>query len=442
MELRPFRDSGGLLQNVPLPEMVLLRQRFARPRIDDVNVAVINALESADLSARIQPGARIAITVGSRGIADIASVVRSLVARLRQVGAEPFIVPAMGSHGGATPEGQVAVLESLGVVEEYVGAPIVSSLEVDVLGTLPDGIPAYIDRAAHRADGIIVVNRIKPHTDFSAFVESGLAKMIAIGLGKHAGALMVHSWGLEGLTRRLTEIARFVVAHSRILFGLAVVENAYDEVAEIHLVAPEGIGNEPERMLLQRAKAMMPRLPWDTLDVLTVDRLGKNISGAGMDTNITGRMRLGEQKATSTRVTNLTVHDLTEESHGNAIGLGTADFTTIRLLEKTNFQSLYINALTSGVIGMESGKIPLVFATDREAITAAVRTCGRPDSRLVSIARILDTLHLEYILASTTCLEQQMRAGSDVEVLGKPAPFQFEADGSLIPFAAICQAYA
>src|SRR5581483_10906106 len=220
-------------------------------------------------------------------------------------------------------EGQQEILSSLGVTEEYIDAPIISSLEVDTLGTLPNGLPVYIDRAANQADGIIAVNRIKPHTDFTAPIESGLAKMLAIGLGKHAGALNIHAWGYEGLMQHLPEVAKFTVAHARILFGLAIIENAYDEVAEIEVVQPEGIGNEHEQSLLERAREMMPRLPWDELDVLVVDKIGKNISGAGMDPNIGGRQRRG-QKASATQITNITVHDITDESHGNAIGIGNA----------------------------------------------------------------------------------------------------------------------
>src|SRR6266487_2866641 len=270
MLLQPFQDTNGLLTAVPLPDLVLLRQRFPRPRIANVSAAVTAALES--VHAKIWPGARIAIGVGSRGVADIIPVVATLVATLRRYEAEPFIVPAMGSHGGATPEGQLAILASLGITEQAIGVPIVSSLDVDVLGRLPNSMPVYIDRAAHAADGIIVVNRVKPHTDFDAAIESGLSKMIAIGLGKHAGALEVHSWGVEGLATHIPEVAKFVIAHASLLCGLAIVENGYDEVAEIKAVPAEGIANEPERALLRQAKEMMPRLPWDALDVLVVDR--------------------------------------------------------------------------------------------------------------------------------------------------------------------------
>jgi Lactate racemase N-terminal domain len=441
MSLRPFQDTNGILQGVPLPDLVLLRQRFPRPRVSDVSAAIVSALDGADAEAKIQPGARIAITVGSRGIAEIASIVRALVARLRDYGAVPFIIPAMGSHGRATPEGQQEVLTSLGVTEEFVAAPIISSLDVDVLGTLPNGMPVHIDRAAQAADGIIVLNRIKPHTDFSAPIESGLSKMVAIGLGKHAGALTMHAWGIEGLSVYISEAAKFAVAHSAILFGLAVVENAYDEVAEIVLVQPEGIGNEPERVLLERAKAMMPRLPWDTLDVLVVDELGKNISGAGMDPNIIGRIRCGEQKETAAQITNIAVLDVTEASHGNAIGLGLADFTTARLLDKLDTQAVYINCLTAGIIAMDSGKIPITLETDREAVAAAIRSSGRPDPTKVTLARIQNTLKLEYILASSASLEH-IRSGSDVEMLSSPIPFDVRVDGSFVPFEHIRSKYA
>lgn len=441
MGLRSFEDRNGILQAVPLPDLVLLRQRFPRPRIFDVDAAVTNALESGDIAAKIQPGVRIALAVGSRGVADIAQMVRVLVAQLRGYGAEPFIIPAMGSHGGATPEGQREVLTSLGVTEDAMDAPIISSLAVDLLGKLPNGMPIHIDSAAHAADGIIVINRIKPHTDFSAPIESGLSKMVAIGLGKHAGALTLHSWGIEGMTTYIPEAAKFAVAHSAILGGLAVLENAYDEVADIVLVPPEGIGNEPEMILLQQAKAMMPRLPWDTLDVLVVDELGKNISGAGMDPNIIGRIRSGEQKETAAQITNIAVLDITPASHGNAIGIGLADFTTRRLFDQLDVQALYINCLTAGVLAMNSGKIPMVFATDREAVAAAIRSSGRPDPSRVALARIQNTLKLEYILANQQSL-QHLRADSDVEVLSEPQPFAVAADGSFTPFEQIRARYA
>lgn len=435
MLLQPFQDTNGLLTAVPLPDLVLLRQRFPRPRIANISAAVTAALES--VRAKIRPGARIAIGVGSRGVADIKTVVAALVAALRRYEAEPFIIPAMGSHGGATPEGQRAILASLGITEQTIGVPIVSSLAVDVLGRLPNGMPVYIGCAAHAADGIIVVNRVKPHTDFDAAIESGLSKMIAIGLGKHAGALEVHSWGIEGLTTHIPEVAKFVVAHASLLCGLAIVENGYDEVAAVEAVPAEGIANEPERVLLRRAKELMPRLPWDALDVLVVDEMGKNISGAGMDPNIIGRMRaVDQQKPTAARITNITVHDLTEASHGNASGVGYADFTTSRMVEKLDLQSLYINSLTAGVIAMNSCKIPMVLSDDRSALQAAIRSCGRADPTQVRLARIENTLRLEYILAGTQSLDH-LRPGADVEVIAPAMPFSLEPDGSLTPFAAI-----
>ncbi len=440
MSLEAYRDVSNLLSVVPLPDLVLLRQRFARPVFTDVSEAVTNALERARVDTLLPPGARIAVAVGSRGIASIATVVRSLVALLRSYGAEPFIVPAMGSHGGATPEGQRAVLNSLGVTEEAAGAPIVSSLDVDLLGTLPNGLPVYIDRAARSADGIVLVSRIKPHTDFTAPIESGLAKMTAIGLGKHAGALAIHARGVEGLTTHIPEVARLVIARAPVLFGLALLENAYDELAEVVVVPAAQIGGEQESALLERARAMMPRLPWDTLDVLVVDELGKNISGAGMDTNIIGRIRSGMHKPTATEITNIAVLDIAPEAHGNAIGLGLADFTTVRVLEKLDSQSLYTNGLTAGVIATNACKIPMILQTERAAVAAAIRACGRADWEQVRLARIKNTLKLEYILASPTTLGH-LRAGSDVEILGAPRPFALAAVDALVPFEQFCASY-
>ena len=436
MAIHPYEDHNNLLTSVPLPKLLLLRQRFARPQIKDVAIEVAAIVERQEVAEKVVPGARIAIAVGSRGIADIALIVQTLVAALRRRGAEPFIVPAMGSHGEATPEGQLEVLTSLGVTQEYVGAPIISSLDVDQLGTLPNGLPIYLDRAAHEADGIIVVNRIKPHTDFSAPIESGLAKMVAIGLGKHRGALTIHSQGLNGLTIQLPEAAQFIVQHAAILFGLAILENAYDEVAEIIHVPPQGIGTQTERALTTRAKAAMPRLPWDQLDVLVIDEMGKDISGAGMDPNIIGRIRWGEQKATAVDITCLAVLNLSDASHGNSIGMGMADFTTRKFLEKVNIQAAYINSLTAGVIALNSPKVPMVLESERAAVAAAIRSSGRPDLKQIRLARIQNTLKLEYILASPAALEH-VRSGSEIEVIGKIGEFGVEIDNTLTPFERI-----
>lgn len=376
------------------------------------------------------PGARVALAVGSRGIADIALIVRSVVVALRQYGAEPFVFPAMGSHGGATPAGQREILASLGITEATIEAPIVSSLDVDLLGSLPAGPDVSIDRAAHAADGIIVINRVKPHTDFEAAIESGLSRMIAIGMGKHRGATTIHSWGVERLTHHIPEVARFVIERTPILGGLAIIENAYDEVAEIAFLLPADIGRQPEQQLLERAKTLMPRLPWETLDVLIVDEIGKNISGAGMDTNIVGRMRLGKQKTTAADIRNIVVLGVTDASHGNAIGLGLADFTTASLLEYLDSQAMYTNGLTAGVISMNSIKIPMVLRTEREAVAAALRSCGRSDFTQARLARIQNTLSLEYILASRSCLPE-IRPARTVEVITGPRPFSYAHDGKL-----------
>jgi Lactate racemase N-terminal domain len=433
MVIYPYQDRDDLLSSVPFPELVMLRQRFTRPQVLDVAVEVAARLESGGVAAQITPGARIAVAVGSRGIANIALIVRTLVTKLRGYGAEPFIVPAMGSHGGATAEGQVEVLTSLGVTPEYIGAPIISSFEVDQLGVLSNGLPVYIDRAANQADGIIVVNRIKPHTDFDAPIESGLAKMVAIGLGKHQGALTLHSWGLNGLTVQLPNVAQFAVQHAAILFGLAIIENAYDEVAEIVLLPAHEIGTASEQELTERAKALMPRLPWDTLDVLVIDEMGKDISGAGMDPNIIGRIRWGKQKATATEITSLVILDLSEASHGNAIGMGMADFTTRKFLEKVDMQASYVNSLTAGVIALNSTKIPMVLEHERAAVAAAIRSSGQPDLAQLRLARIQNTLKLEYILASKAAAEC-VRADSNIEIIRNVEAFAVENDYTFPPF--------
>lgn len=433
MIVSPYQDPQHLLSSLPLPDLVLLRQHFARPRLQHIAEVIHHELTRDESLTNRMAGARIAIAVGSRGIAEITSIVRSVVATLRHCGAQPFVFPAMGSHGGATPEGQKAVLADLGISEETIGAPIISSMDVDFLGSLPSGPNVYIDRVAHAADGIVVINRVKPHTDFEAPIESGLSKMIAIGMGKQRGAQEIHSWGIEGLAHYLPEIARFVVDRAPFLFGLAIVENAYDEIAEIALLSPEEIGRQPEQQLLARAKALMPYLPWERLDVLIVDEIGKNISGAGMDPNIIGRIRSGKQKPMATDICNVVALGVTPASHGNAIGLGLADFTTIHLLEQADFQSIYTNGLTAGVIAMNEMKIPMVLRTDREAVAAAICTCGCPHHSQVRLARIKNTLSLEYILASPACLEC-LRSGSNVEVIRDAQPWKIAGDGTLLSF--------
>jgi uncharacterized protein (DUF362 family) len=380
---------------------------------------------------RIRPGARIAIAAGSRGIANLPAIVRATVAGVRALGGEPFVVPAMGSHGGATAEGQAELLADLGVTEAAIECPIRSSMEVvEVPGTGAPEFRVFMDRLAYASDGVIVINRIKPHTDFHARFESGLVKMAVIGLGKRAQAEEMHRHGVAGLVDLLPRAGAQLLATGKVLLGLAIVENAYDETMTVEALTPERImEREPE--LLDLARANMPRLPTDELDLLIVDRMGKEISGVGMDSNIIGRIRIpGQPEPSSPRIAKILVTDLTPGGHGNATGMGLADLTTRRMFEKIDFESTNTNVATSGFL--ERGKVPMVARTAREAAIWALRSCGPRIAGRERIVRILDTLHLEELYLSPAVLSEIDRSGG-VEVMGSPVEC-FDEGGELREF--------
>jgi hypothetical protein len=416
-----------------LPDVVQVRQAFPRPRVEDVEGAVRDEWSKDGIGSSIRPGMEVAIAAGSRGIAEIASFVRAVARGVRDAGASPFIVPAMGSHGGATAEGQRAILESLGITEEACEAPIRSSMEVVELGKTERGTPVFLDANAARADGVIPVARVKAHTDFRGEVESGLLKMSAIGLGKHDAARALHGLGVAGIRDHMVDVGRRVAESGHVLFGLAIVESAYDEPAIVEAVAP-GDFFERDAALLETYKGWMPRLPVDDVDVLVVDRMGKNYSGTGMDTNVIGRFRIpGEEEPPAPRVKYVVVSDLSEESHGNALGMGLADLATERLLARIDYGATYENTLTSTFL--ERAKVPMIRAHDRDAIEAAVRcNWGVPaeDTRLL---RIPNTLHLDLVQVSEPLVAEVLERG-DAEVVGDPFPLPFGDDGHLRPFDA------
>jgi hypothetical protein len=372
----------------------------------------------------------VAIGVGSRGVANLADIVKAAVGTLQGWGLSPFIVPAMGSHGGATASGQQQLLEDYGVTAAAMGCDIRSSMDIVALdpGDLPHEL--FMDRHAHGADGVLLINRIKPHTDFHGSYESGLAKMAVIGLGKERQAIEMHRFGVPGLRDGIPRAAARVLASGRILGGIGVVENAYDETMAIEMLpASQLLAGEPA--LLDLARANMPSLPVADLDVLIVDRLGKNISGTGMDTNVIGRMRIaGEPEPASPRIRALVVTDLTAASHGNATGTGLADVTTRRLFEKVDVGVTYTNVFTSGF--PERGKIPIVAPTDADAYSCALRACGPLAPGTERVARIQDTLHLGEIYVSAA-VRDELRGRSDVEIVGDEEEM-FGEDGALRGF--------
>ncbi len=356
-----------------LPKMIKIQQRFDRTSIRDIERTVRQELGQDKIRALVKPGQSIAVAVGSRGINNLSRVVKETVVYLQELGTAPFIVPAMGSHGGATAEGQLEVLHSYGVTEEAMGVPIRSSMDVTLLGHTPQGIPVYMDKCAHQADMVVLVNRVKPHTNFRGPIESGLCKMCAIGLGKHVGCSRLHEEGWPDLSRVVTAVAEVFLGKANIGFGLALVENAYDETALIKAVTKDEIlAVEPE--LQAKAKALMPALLVPDMDVLVIGQIGKDISGAGMDPNIIGRGELASCH-TGPKIKRIVVLDLSEATHGNASGIGMADFTTKTVFDKLDFTATYANMIAAG--SPEYASIPIFMESEREAVIAAIKCAGR-----------------------------------------------------------------
>jgi hypothetical protein len=427
--LGPCEAVRDLHYDAPFPRMLPVRQKFDAPQVRDVAAATREALEP--LRGRISPGMSVALTAGSRGIHDKPEVLRATGAWLRSLGAEPFVVPAMGSHGGATAEGQVEMLRSLHVTEDSVDLPIRATMDTVELGRLPDGPVVHLDANAARADGIIAINRVKAHTDFQGEVESGLAKILAIGLGKQRGAEGIHRFGPRNLAVWVPRVARRILDSGAVLGGLAIVENAFDRAAGITLLEPDDIGGPGESRLLEQAKALMAGIPFDDLDVAVVDVMGKDVSGAGMDTNVIGRMMIrGSQEFERPRIANIAVLDVTDSSHGNAIGVGLADFIPFRILEKIDLRSAYVNAMTSGLGGPQRGQIPMAMPTDRSAVAAALLTCGRADLERARVVRVRSTLDLEHLLVSES-LREQVEADDRLSVSGEPVQMAFGDDGRI-----------
>jgi hypothetical protein len=412
-----------------LPKMYRIRQKVDPPVVADVASAVRAEIHKLQLERRMKPGARVAVTAGSRGVANIAAILRTTCDCLRELGAQPFIVPAMGSHGGATAEGQLTVLARYGVTPESMGVPILSSMETVEIGRMPWGFPVYVDKHAFEADHIVLVNRIKPHTNFRAHVESGLMKMLVIGLGKHQGAIMAHRASVDvGLPKAIPEVARFSLSKLPVLFGLGTLENVRHQTAKVEAMLPEQL-EAIETRLLAEAWPLLGRIPFDFLHLLIVDEMGKEISGTGMDPNVLGRLYFFPNEEPKTpQYIRILVRDLTEKTAGNAVGMGLADFATRRLANKVNFQYTYTNALT-GLSPMRS-KLPIIFETDRDAIEGALKTIGLTEPPDAKVARIKNTLDLEYLYASDALVPEIEQRG-DLEIVRGPHPFTFSTQGDL-----------
>lgn len=409
-----FDTVNRMLEHVPLPRMYRARQKFDASELPDVAEAVRAKLSRSGMLARITFGDLVAIAVGSRGVADIVSIVAEVVSAVKAVGGNPFIIPAMGSHGGATAEGQESVLHLLGVTPERVGAPICATMETVELGRLPSGLGVYADKWACEADKIIVVNRIKPHTAFRGPVESGLTKMVTIGLGKQKGAESAHSYGFGVMSEHVIQMAAIMLGRLPVIFGVGTIENAYDRPASIHIIPGERF-LEDEPALLLRAKALMPRICFDPIDVLVVEKIGKDISGDGMDPNITGRFPTpyADGGITAARVV---VLGLTDATDGNANGIGSADITTREVFERIDWAKGYANALTSR--GVNTVRMPMFMDTPALAVQAAIKTTHCRDLKQAKLVCIRDTLHLGEILISESMLADAEELDT-VELIGE-----------------------
>ena len=416
-------------QSDRFPKMVKLTQELYNSPLgeDGVIATVRREFERLNLSDRIGPGKTVAIGAGSRGIASINIIVRTLVEAVQRLGGEPFVFPAMGSHGGGTDEGQKEMLESLGITEEFIGCPIKSSLEVVQLGQSVSGLPVYLDKFASQADAIIAVNRIKPHTNFRGPNESGLLKMLAIGMGKHTQALAIHAHGTKGLHDYMPEVARALLARAPVVAGFAILEDGYHNATKIVGVAPAEMERTDVR-LLEEARRTMPKLPVKELDLLIVERIGKNISGTGMDTNVVGRCRLIDLIAFPEPVIRAVIAlDLTDETHGNATGVGLADLITRRLADKVDWRATYINCLTGQ--GPSQAAMPIVLDNEREAVRIALDyLLGTIPPQEARVIRIKDTLSLTEMEVSEP-VQRELNGRDGFSFAGEPREMSFDADG-------------
>jgi hypothetical protein len=418
------------------PKMVEMGQSYPPSRKLDFPVLLKEQFTTRGVREKITPGMRIAVGVGSRGITNLKEIVKATLGVLIEAGARPFIVPAMGSHGGATPEGQAMVLAEYGVTPESMGVPIETSMEVQKIGVAFDDLDVVFSVPAFRADGVVVINRVKPHTDFRGSLGSGLQKMLTIGFGKQIGANNAHRAAAHlGYEVVLREFARVILGAAPILCGVALVEDQRHQTAEVEVLLPENIPHEEGRLFV-KAQSLLAQLPFDEIDLMIVDQIGKEISGSGMDTNVIGRDIAGYSSALHSnssvkpRVSRLFVRDLTSATNGNGIGIGMADFTTVRAVKALNLQYVYMNALTS--LGLLPAKIPIYFDTDREAIQAALASLAEPNQDKLRVVRIADTLNLNRFLVSESCLKE-VNGRSGLTTAGKARKMEFDSAGNLPP---------
>lgn len=425
---------------MPYPKMYAARQTFSRERELDLKGAVRREIQKISSQLKLKPGARVGLTVGSRGVANIATIARALVDELKTLGAKPFIFPAMGSHAGGTAEGQASVLHHYGVTEEAMGCPILASMAAVQIGHSKEGIPVFLDKHASEADHVVVLNRVKPHTEFKGEIESGIMKMLLIGMGKHEGAKVYHkAFADYGFDRIVESVAHVVIEKAKVLFALAIIENGYEETALIRGSLPQEIVAS-ERVLLRKAKELASKLPFDDIDVLIVDEIGKNISGAGMDTNVIGRFyNIVAREPAKPKIKRIYIRDLTPESIGNASGVGLADFTHRRVVDKMDVRATNTNCLTA--VNPEKARVPIICESDSEGLDLCLDTIGLTPPSDARIIRIRNTLHIIEVDISEA-LTKEINGRSDLEIFAGPADLEFDASGELGPMLALTQAVA
>lgn len=416
----------NFLDAIEIPKMVKVRQVFPRPQVENVEEELIDKLKLQNVTSLVKEGQRVAIGVGSRGITHLPLMVKVIVSEIKRAGGIPFIVPAMGSHGGATAQGQKDMLIRMGIKEEYVGAPIQATMDTVQIGTTANGLPVYIDKYAYEADAIVVVNRIKPHPAFSGTYESGLMKMITIGLGKQKGASICHDLGFGKMAENVPAAATVILEKTNLIFGVAVLENSYHEVCRIEVLKNKEIPVE-EPKLLEEARNLIPSIQLDEFEVLIIDEIGKDISGTGFDTRAVGRYHTPYASG-GPKIAKITVLDLTDKTNGNGNGLGIVDFTTQRAFKKFNMEMTYPNALTSTV--PLSVKIPMVLKSDKQSIQAAIKTCNMLDKANVRMVRIKNTNVLGEIEVSESLIEEVQKS-EYFEILSEPVELDFSSEGNL-----------
>jgi len=419
---------------VDYPEMFLVEQTVDAPEVSDLESEILRELSRPDIASGIRPGDRVAVTAGSRGIDRIDIVIRTVIGFLLGRGARPFVVPSMGSHGHGTPEGQLEVLRKLGITEESVGAPIVPAKDYTAVGTFGEGLPVYVAGPAYGADRVVVVNRVKPHTEFDGEFQSGLMKMLLIGLGGPVGAKIYHGAAVRTPFDTIARSAgRIVLERCKVAFGIALVENAYGRIALVKGVRPEEF-EEADIALQKKSQMLSMKLPFDYMDLLIVDEMGKNISGSGMDTNVIGRKSWSgfmENRGEKPLIMRIFVRDLTPKSSGNAAGIGLADFTTERLIRKIDLKATYLNCITS--TRPRGAMLPMAFRNDREAVDAALSTLGVTRTEDARVVRIKNTLRLGRLKVSKAMLDE-VGENRGLKVIDGPERLCFDREGNLPPF--------